>query len=242
MSWGQLDGNRLAVSLIQNDWFDRKGRLFLVMKKKRQTGFTMTELVVVCSILLAVASLAVMAGQVVVNSFRLSAAGSSVASLILQARIQAVRSNSPSYAILSNSATPNMVFVASDPSTSYSLGMPDVEINPTFALQPATLPNHDQLDNYLGITGAKGSPSLQTVNYVGFNARGLPCVEGAAGAVQCVQQDSNGAIPEFEWFIKGSGSSWEAVTVTAAGRAKAWRLSDSSSKASSHCGFSACWQ
>lgn len=210
---------------------------------KRQKGFSLPELLIICVILGILTSMAVITGQRVINSYKLSATGGSVASLILQARIQAVRSNSPSYAIIDNTATPNMVFIASDPiNSTYTIGMPDVEISPTLALQPGTLPNHDQLDAYLGITSSSTSPELQTVSYIGFNARGLPCVEGAAGAVQCVQLDSNKRIAVFEWFIQAPGPTWEAVTATAAGRVKAWRLSNGSSSASSSCGFAACWQ
>lgn len=211
--------------------------------KKRQKGFSLPELLIVCVILGILCTLAVIAGQLVINNYRLSASGSSVASLIIQARIQAVRTNSPFYAKIDNTTTPNMAFITSDGiNGTYTAGMPDVEIPPSLALQPATLPNHDQLDNYLKITGSSSSPAWEQVSYIGFNARGLPCVEGAAGAVQCVQLDSNNQIPEFEWFIQAPGPSWEAVTVTAAGRVKAWRLYNNNSSAMSVCNFAACWQ
>ena len=211
--------------------------------KKRQAGYTLIELVAVCAILLIVSTIAIIAFQRVIDAYKMSAAGHSVASLILQCRIQAVRSNLPAYVRYDNSKTPNMVYVTNDPSNLYVAGIPDVEINPGLSMQPGSPPNHEQLDSYLGIDSSNPvSPVLQTVNYIGFNARGLPCVLGAGGTLQCIQQDSGNRIPVFEWFIQGPRSSWEAITVTAAGRVKSWRLTTNNSSASTACGFNACWQ
>lgn len=202
----------------------------------------MVELLVVMAILVIISVIAIPNIQRINANYRLDSAGHSLAGLLLEARLQAVRTNTPAYAQFNNGSVPNIAFVNSDPAvTNYVTGNSDVAVNSSLTIQTVQpSPNHDQLDAYLGVTAAAGSPKIQNSQVIGFNARGLPCVEGAAPAV-CQQQDASGALAVFEWFIGDGNGGWEAVTVTAAGRAKSWRLTRQSG-GNAACGFTACWQ
>lgn len=214
--------------------------------KRAEPGFSLIELIIVMVILLIIAAISVPNIQRIVRNYRLESAGHGVAGLLQQARMQAVQKNTPAYAIFDNTNSPNLAFVNGDPAvTNYISGNPDVALSSVLnmaTVQGAGVPDHGQLDSYLGVTGGAGSAKVQTSNIVGFNARGLPCIEGAAGPVVCQQQDATGALPVFEWFITDGNGGWEAVTVTAAGRTKTWRLSQTGAGSLTICGFQACWQ
>ncbi|HET9790078.1 MAG TPA: prepilin-type N-terminal cleavage/methylation domain-containing protein [Candidatus Angelobacter sp.] len=214
--------------------------------KRADQGFSLIELIIVMVLMLIIAAIAVPNIQRIVRNYRLESSGHGVAGLLQQARMKAVQNNAPAYAIFDNTNSPNLAFVNGDPAvTNYVSGNPDVALNSALnmvTVQGAGVPDHGQLDSYLGVTGGAGGAKVQTSNVVGFNARGLPCVEGAAGPVVCQQQDTTGALPVFEWFISDGNGGWEAVTVTAAGRTKTWRLSQTGAGSASICGFQACWQ
>ena len=178
----------------------------------RERGFSMIELMIVCVVLVIISVIAIPNIALIVNNYKLDAAGHSVASLLQQARMQAVHANLAAYAITSN-GSPNMAFVASTPNAAYAAGDPDVAISPSITFQPApaTVGFHSQLDTYLG----GGTPE---VGSIGFNARGLACIANATNPTVCTPNNAG-----FEWFMQ-SNTGWEAVTVTAAGRIKSWRL------------------
>ncbi len=203
--------------------------------KVRQSGVSVVDLVMVVAIILLIAAFAVPSLSNTLQVYRLDASGHAAASLLVQTRLQAVRNNAPAYVQYDNTSTPNMVYITNDPATPYSVGLPDVEIG-SASFSTATLPDHSQLDALVSngnITVTTGE--IGTV--IGFNARGLPCMEGASAAV-CQQFDpTTNNTPYFEWFMVDAKGRWEAVTVTPAGRVKAWRMVNSTA-----CGYPACWQ
>jgi len=196
------------------------------------------ELLVVCGILVVIAVIAIPNIGLVVNNYKLDAAGHSVASLVQQARLQAVKNNLPAYAQYDTTLAPNLVYVNANPALAYVAGNPDVALSSGVVFQNAG-PNHAQLDNYLGGNGVVIEPVTNNIRSIGFNARGLPCV--SAGNPQICNPIDGGGPPAFLWLM-GGATGWEAVTVTPAGRIKAWRLVNSGAGAAASCGFAACWQ
>jgi prepilin-type N-terminal cleavage/methylation domain-containing protein len=204
--------------------------------QSRQSGFTLIELMIVLVVLLIIAGLVVPNIRLVNASYQLSSAGHAVAGLLQQARIQAVKTNQPVYATVDVTQVPDAAYIAPDPAAARTTTSPQVTPAASVQFQNAGIPDHSQLDSYLGAPGA----AIQVATPIGFSPRGLPCVQ--SGAV-CVQLDPKTSIPSaFEWFMQNSVTQgWEAVTVTPSGRIKSWRLGqvDATNKA---CGFPACWQ
>lgn len=183
--------------------------------KKREAGFSMVELMIVCVIMLLIAALAVPNILQTYRNYQLDAAGHSVASLLQQARMQAVKTNQPVY-VNYPGPLPNMLYATDRPNNAYAAGNPDVAISAALSFQPPPTNNfHAQLDAYIA-----GPPQVgTTTGTIGFNARGLPCVAAPNPAV-C---NLPGGISGFEWFMQSNGG-WEAVTVSSSGRIKTWRM------------------
>ena len=204
----------------------RDKKIGMAAMRARESGFSMIELMIVCVIMVIIAGIAVPNIFQTYRNYQLDSAGHSVASLLQQARIQAVKTNLPAYVNFTNAAAGNMAFVTNDPTnTTYAAGEPDVQLSPAVTFQ-ATPPDHAQLDAYINATPQPGNASI------GFNARGLPCTESGGNPTVC----GSGSVG-FEWFMQSAGG-WEAVTVTPSGRIKSWRLSVATGGT---CGYTACW-
>lgn len=205
--------------------------------KRPDAGFSLVELMMVCIIMVIISAMAVPAIQTTINNYRLDAAGHSLASLLQEARLQAVKTNQATYAHYDINQIPNLAFVGSDPTQAFVLGNPSVELNMATSFLTNGMPDHSQLDAYVG-----AGTVVEVGAPIGFNARGLPCVASLANMLLCQQLDPvNGGTPSFEWFVQSSrNKGWEAVTVTAAGRIKSWRLSNLDPTLQK-CGYPACW-
>jgi Tfp pilus assembly protein FimT len=200
-----------------------------VFMKANEAGFSLVELMFVCVILVVVSAIAIPNIVQANANYKLDAAGHSIASLLQQARMQAVKNNQPQYA--QYDATGTLAFVNDGSTATYATGNPDVGLAGSLSI-PAAAPAanlHAQLDNYVGGAGAQ----IQVGGNIGFNARGLPCV-----AVGNTCPSANWA---FEWFIQNGNGGWEAVTVTPGGRIKSWRLAKPTN-GNATCGYAACWQ
>jgi prepilin-type N-terminal cleavage/methylation domain-containing protein len=184
----------------------------------REKGFSLLELMVVCALLVIIAAIAIPNIVRINATYKLDAAGHSAASLLQQARMQAVKTNQPAYAKYNANG---LVYVTGDPSAAWVAGNPDVALPGGLSFQTAP-PNTSQLDTYVGGTA-------QIPASMAFNARGLPCIAGANPAV-CPSTTTG-----FEWFIQDSRGGWEAITVTPSGRVKSWRLTSTG-------GGTAVWQ
>jgi prepilin-type N-terminal cleavage/methylation domain-containing protein len=206
----------------------------LVTMKKTGAGFSLIELMVVVAIAIVVAAMAVPAVKRTITSYQLDSSVHSVASMLQQTRMAAVRTNTPYYAQYNPTAALNNEAVAL-PATRPNPANYDGSQDPTAAIagnvifQPlAQAPNHAQLDAYLGIAPDAGA-------LIGFNARGIPCTSAAGNPFLCDTAAPHG----FEWFMQSNvGGGWAAITVTPAGRIRSWRLT----RTNGGCGFPACWQ
>jgi prepilin-type N-terminal cleavage/methylation domain-containing protein len=194
----------------------------------KEKGFSLLELLIVCVVLGIIATLAVPNIMQINANYKLDAAGHSVASLLQQARMQAVKTNQPAYARYDTAK--NIAFVTDDPSNGYASGNPDVALASGLSFQTGP-PDHSQLDAYVG------GNSPQILSDIGFSARGLPCTISGSNPSVCPNVTSG-----FEWFVQNTSyGGWEAITVTPAGRIKSWRLSKQSNGTAT-CGYAACWQ
>jgi len=181
----------------------------------------MVELMIACVIMVIIAALAVPNITRTYQNYRLDAAGHSVAGLLQQARMQAVKTNAPAYANTTNASSGNMAFVSTDNSTAYTAGEPDIQLSAAVTFQPpptSPLTFHTQLDTYLNGGSTTQTPTIG--GPIGFNARGLPCVANTGNPTVCSLPVLTSG---FIWFMQSS-IGWEAVTVTTSGRIKAWRL------------------
>jgi prepilin-type N-terminal cleavage/methylation domain-containing protein len=193
----------------------RKKEYGAISMKNPESGFSLVELIIVCVVLVIISAIAIPNIVLINRNYKLDAAGHSVASLLQQARMQAVKTNQPNYAAFDNNAQVFYVTTGDPANTPYVNGNPDVNLPGGISFQgiPA---NHAQLDAYLG----GGPPQLG--GSIGFNARGLPCTIGPGGNPWICTSATSG----FEWFVQNANGDWEAITVTAAGRIKCWRLSN----------------
>ncbi len=205
--------------------------------RKSGAGFSLIELVVAVAILMTLAAIAIPNLAIIVANYKLDASGRSIVSLMESGRVLAVKTNQAQYVLFDATRPPGIAFVASDPSASYALGDFSIELAPGLSSPTSGLPDHQQLDAYLG-----SSVVVKVGTAVGFNARGLPCIAGNTAGTLCRQVDPVlSGTPGFLWFVKGPATNaWEAVSVTPAGRIKNWRLSQIDATTNS-CGYPACW-
>src|SRR5260221_5930523 len=157
---------RRAVENIMS-FNDANKKVDVAAIRTHESGFSMVELMIVSVVMVVIAGLAVPNIFRTYQNYQLDAAGHSIASLLQQARMQAVKTNLPAYANFTNTASGNIAFVSTDNSTTYAAGEPDVQLSPAVSFQTAP-PDHAQLDAYLNGGKPQGGGSS------GFYARGLP--------------------------------------------------------------------
>ena len=211
--------NGLLENLMSFNYRDKKRNGHAV--RTHEPGFSVVELMIVCVVIVIIAGIAVPVMVRTYQNYQLDAAGHATSSLLQQARMQAVKTNQPAYANAPLLGT--IAFVSSDNSMTYATGEPDIALASTVSFQapPATAGFHTQLDTYLNGGGTGTAQIAGSTNVaIGFSGRGLPCSEtGSNPAVCALPVGASGYI----WFMQNS-QGWEAVTVTAAGRTKAWRM------------------
>ena len=185
----------------------------------------MVELVIVVAIFLIVAAMAVPVMRNLRDSYQLNVSGRDVSAMLLQTRAIAVHANQPYYAQIT--AVPGSLASAQSASQLSGGAAPVPDPNPAVSteglvtFQTGGLPDHTQLDTFVG-----GTPAAAQINgVVAFNARGIPCGPGTlpTNFFSCPASAIG-----FEWFMQSSVSNqWEAVTVTPAGRVRSWRQGSS---------------
>jgi prepilin-type N-terminal cleavage/methylation domain-containing protein len=195
-------------------------------------GFSLIELLVVTGIVLVVATLAMPSVTQGLTAYRLRQSSVQLAGLLQQARISAVRSNIPVElrAAMINGNTQQQIYVdlpganGANPNGQFDAGEPVIILPNGITLQTNGFPG----DAYS--IAAPGQTAQAQGTAVKFNSRGLPCVVTAG-----VCKNLNGAQQiGFVYYIRAiptiGTSTWAAVTVTPAGRIKAWAYSGSTYK------------
>ena len=187
-----------------------------VMKSKRTSGFSLTEMVLVVGIALVVGAMAAPSVMSAIANMRLRSAASGVAGLLQNARMQAVKEDD-FYTSRSTTLSGTQTWVAYvdlDNDQNYDTGEPLVQLPTNTAFQTSGYPSISSMNlNY--------TPQAPSV-LPSFNARGLPCV--AAGTV-CNNMVSGNAVG-FVYFLRDArpfgAFGWAAVSVTPAGRVRTW--------------------
>lgn len=192
---------------------------------KRESGFSLVELMVVVAIILIVTAIAIPSVRMVMASYQLDSGGRVVASMLQSAKMAAVKANQPYYAQYD---VPSPKLASASPPAAvraYASTDPTAAVSNSVSFQAPGALDHSQLDTYLG-GGNANSVSIQAAaTPIGFNARGIPCVD-PAGGFACGPLDPANSLPvAFEWFIQhNSTQGWEAITVSPAGQIRSWRM------------------
>ncbi len=201
--------------------------------KRSESGFSLIELAVVVMIFLIVAAIAVPAVRRTTSAYQLDSSGHNVARMLQQARSAAVKNDTPYYAQFNSVANPSEVVAvpairfnaANSTPAAYNSNVDpttSVAANITFLGGGGAPPNHAQLETAMGVPVGAPPPALQIGGVIAFNSRGLPCSMDPATPNAWI---CRGPV-SFEWFMQhGMTGDWEAVTVSPAGRIKAWRMS-----------------
>jgi len=185
-----------------------------MVKQRTSRGFSLLELMVVVMIILVLSIVAVPSVIRGVAAIRLRTAASSVSGLMQEARMLAVRDNATYSIATATTAGVTVVFVDLDR---------DGTLDDNERVNLVQLPQNVTMvaTGAPGITGIGGISNYSpTAALPSFNARGLPC----SGTSPC----TNGA---FIYYLRQTraldGDAYGAVTITQAGRIKAFTHSGS---------------
>jgi prepilin-type N-terminal cleavage/methylation domain-containing protein len=183
--------------------------------KRKQSGFTLVELLVVVLIILVISAFALPSIARALASIRLRSTATSVNGLIQQVRMQAVRDNK-FYTLRTQAAVaPNgllTLYIDTNANGVLDLGEASVAIASDTVISdgtggPATVPTNVAFPPYV---------KFATLGLMSFNERGLPCSNPPA----C------NTIAPYMIYLKQTpplgAASWAAITVTQAGRVKAF--------------------
>jgi Tfp pilus assembly protein FimT len=191
---------------------------------KGRHGFSLIELVVVGAIGMIVSAMTI---PLVINSvrqYRLRTAGTDYANLLQQARTRAVRDDR-FYTVLTD-ATNNRAYIDIPGSgTGYVSGDPMIAL-PT-SIVPKAYSTGPAVSNLISQFLPANSSGTVRTTAVGpsFGPRGLPCTPSGG---TCLILDGAGLPSSFITFFQNSQDlRWEAITVTPAGRIRAWSYNSS---------------
>jgi prepilin-type N-terminal cleavage/methylation domain-containing protein len=182
-----------------------------------QSGFTLTEMIVVVAIILAVAGMAIPNLTRAIDASRIKGSAQALAAAYQDARIRATQ-NDTSYQVLISppGISPAQICIDLDRDGTCSAGDP-----------VTTFPGQVRVSN-LGVPVPLGPAQLnyQTIdtehssapgNGLTWNAVGLPCQQSSAGT--CI---ATGWVQYLQFFRGNGDVMYAAVTVSPTGRVKTW--------------------
>jgi prepilin-type N-terminal cleavage/methylation domain-containing protein len=192
-------------------------------------GFSLLELMIVVSIVLIAAAMAVLSVKSALRSVRLFESGTDYANLLQNARIRAVKDDR-FYTVRTTipSTGPAQAYVDLAGTGVYAAGDPVMEFPQ--AVAPMPFASGPSLTNLEAMFLPSGNNALATVNTTAagptFSSRGLPCnpTVGAGGSITCISTTPTSHIVFMQNQQSGQ---WMAITVTPAGRIRQWQYDGS---------------
>lgn len=192
----------------------------------RAAGVSLLELCVVLAVMLVVAASALPTVTTAMQKYRLRMAAKDVASMLQRSRMSCVRNNRH-YTLLQRQVTQggqnySQLFLDQSTNSAYDRGEPMVQLPRGVQFNSASAPALSAAT--LGYTPQPPSTALS------FNGMGLPCVMRNG---ICTNWDANGNAVGVVYFLQDSRhatTSWAAVAVTPAGRARTWLWSPGNSQ------------
>jgi len=202
----------------------------------RQLGFSVTELMIVIVVMLVIAAFTIPNFLSALHAARLRGAGADFSGLLQVARIRAVGDDRyySVYLLPAAGSNPQEAFVDIYPQivngasgtggTSWTAGDPLVLVSSEITQQPvASAPNTANLQQQLLPAGSPIIPldGSAAATPATFSPRGLPCAPKAVtGGTVC--DSLAGPVAYWTFFQSNITQSWEAITVTPAGRIQKW--------------------
>jgi prepilin-type N-terminal cleavage/methylation domain-containing protein len=201
----------------------------------KRAGFSLVELSIVVIITLLVSAWAIPSALTSIRMAHLRGAASDYAGLLEQARIYSIRDNRYYSTYILAPAGNNLVAQAyvdmlpkvltgasGNGGTSVAVGDPTITIESDVVLESVgAAPNTSNLESQLLPATTPVTPTDGSVTAPTFGPRGLPCTPiSMTGGSVC---DSSGGPTAYWTFLENSKSqSWQAVTITPAGRIQKW--------------------
>lgn len=210
-------------------------RVQMNRRLSKQGGFSLVELSVVVIITLIVSAWAVPSALTSIRMAHLRGAASDYAGLLEQARIYAIRDNryystyilSPAgndqvaqaYVDLPQGSPP-----AKNGGTGVQVGDPVITIGSDVVVEAVgSAPATSNLESQLLPATTPVTPTDASVTAPTFGPRGLPCTPLAlTGGGGTVCDNSGGPTAYWTFLQNTKTSSWQAVTITPAGRIQKW--------------------
>jgi prepilin-type N-terminal cleavage/methylation domain-containing protein len=200
---------------------------------KKQTGFSLTELLIVVAIILIVGGVALPSFSRMLDTARLKSASQQVASLYHQARIRAAQDNTY-YEIVGTGAgvRPALLCIDLDNDGLCGANEPQVQLPGGVSLNNTAIPVVlDQSTLGFSPVSIEGSVMYnQQDNLVpglAWNERGLPC-QRTTTASPCVNLIPSGSVAWVQYLQMQQSAAdvaYAAVTVSPTGRIKTWTYS-----------------
>jgi prepilin-type N-terminal cleavage/methylation domain-containing protein len=208
-------------------------------RSNRSAGFSLMEIAIVLTILLIIAGIAIPNIATALHAAKFRGAVSDFTGLLQSGRIYAIRDNRfySIYILTGTGANPQSGYVDMLPKgttgtsgnggTALVSGDPLISIPPEVVQQPAaSAPNTANLESQLLPSNTPVTPTDATVTPFTFGPRGLPClVVQLVGGSVC--NSLGGPVAYWIFFQDSQSKNWQAVTVTPAGRIRAWYYSGS---------------
>jgi Tfp pilus assembly protein FimT len=205
-----------------------------IRSRSHEAGFSVVELAVVTIIVLIVCATAVPGMITSMRNAHLRGAASDLSGIYEQARIFSIRDNRyySTYILAASGSKPQLAYVDMLPKstsgasgnggTSVATGDPEIVMTSEVVQEPVgSAPNTNNLKNQLLPSTTPVTPTDTSTNAATFGPRGLPCMSiSVTGGSVC---DSSGGPTAYWTFLENTkSSSWQAVTITPAGRIQKW--------------------